>query len=115
MQDEDNFRLSLNPGNPIFNSFLMELAARNGNTDPTCTATFTEIMTELTRQHNCNDPNFFRNCVCFVGAMTQVNVMEMFNEHVGYDLHFGDDAPGVIETMPVGLEDAVYGKLGGMI
>lgn len=114
MQDKEAFALSLNPQNPIFNSFLKDLAVRTNNPDPNCTATFTEIMAELARQQEINDPNFFRNCVCFVGAMTQVNVLEMFNQNVGDKLHFGADAPGVIDRMPIDLEDAVYGNLGGM-
>ena len=116
MDDPGDFKFGLSQNNPIFNQFLMDLAARNRNfNDPTCTATFTEIMTELARQQSTSDPNFFKNCVSFVGAMAHVNVMELFNENVGSQLHFGKDAPGVINNTgyPL-LEDAVYGQLGGM-
>lgn len=112
---ENEFKLSLSKDNPVFNSFLRDLAERNGNyNDPTCTATFSQIMAELSRQKDENDPNFFKNCICFVGAMTQINVAEMYNENVGNQLHFGKGEPEVRNMEYVSAAEAVFGQLGGM-
>ena len=109
------FTLSLNKDNPIFNSFLRDLAIRNGSVnDPTCTATFSQVMSELSRQKAENDPNFFKNCICFVGAMTQINVAEMYNENVGSQLHFGKGEPEVRDMQHITAAEAVFGQLEGM-
>lgn len=104
----EEITLSINDKNPVFNSFLQELAIKNGNYhDATCTATFGQIMEELARQKQEEDPNYFKNCVCFIGAMTGMNVAEMFGENVGPQWHFdrGEESQRYIS-----VEEAVFGS-----
>lgn len=122
---------SMSENNPVFNALLESMAIRSGykGNISEYTASFSQIMHELTIQRNGEkktgrepDPKYFKNCLGFIGAMAGCNLAELFNEKVDENFHFEvpnehnpkEMAASVITDREPSVADAVIDELGGM-